>query len=39
VAAADKMKRDGWWWHEASLTNKSIRRQILKEMLGRVVSR
>ena len=35
VAAAEKMKRDGWWWHEASLTNKNIRRQILKEMFAR----
>jgi glutamate-1-semialdehyde 2,1-aminomutase len=35
VAAAEKMKRDGWWWHGASLTNKNIRRQILKEMLTR----
>jgi glutamate-1-semialdehyde 2,1-aminomutase len=34
VAAAEKMQRDGWWWHEASLTNKKIRRQILKEMLA-----
>jgi glutamate-1-semialdehyde 2,1-aminomutase len=34
VAAAEKMKRDGWWWHDASLTNKKIRRQILKEMLA-----
>ena len=33
VAAAKKMKQDGWWWHDASLTNKTIRRQILKEML------
>jgi glutamate-1-semialdehyde 2,1-aminomutase len=33
VAAAEKMKQDGWWWHDASLTNKSIRRQILKEMI------
>jgi glutamate-1-semialdehyde 2,1-aminomutase len=33
IAAAEKMKRDGWWWHDASLTNKSIRRKILKEML------
>jgi glutamate-1-semialdehyde 2,1-aminomutase len=39
VAAAEKMKRDGWWWHEASLTNKNIRRQILKEMLARKFSR
>jgi glutamate-1-semialdehyde 2,1-aminomutase len=39
VAAAEKMKQDGWWWHEASLTNKNIRRQILKEMVVRVVRR
>ena len=31
------MKRDGWWWHDASLTNKAIRRQILKEMLAQEV--
>ena len=35
VAAAGKMKADGWWWHDAALTNKGIRRQILKEMLTR----
>jgi glutamate-1-semialdehyde 2,1-aminomutase len=35
VAAAAKMKADGWWWHDASLTDKAIRRQILKEMLKR----
>ena len=35
VAAAGKMKQDGWWWRDASLTNKNIRRQILKEMLMR----
>lgn len=34
IAAAEKMKRDGWWWHDASLTNKTIRRQILKEMIA-----
>ncbi len=34
VAAAQKMKRDGWWWHSPDLTNKAIRRQILKEMLA-----
>jgi glutamate-1-semialdehyde 2,1-aminomutase len=39
VAAAGKMKRDGWWWREASLTNKNIRRRILKEMLARKFSR
>jgi glutamate-1-semialdehyde 2,1-aminomutase len=35
VAAAGKMNRDGWWWHDATLTNKRIKRQILKEMLSR----
>jgi glutamate-1-semialdehyde 2,1-aminomutase len=35
VTAAGKMKQDGWWWHDASLTNKGIRRQILKEMITR----
>jgi glutamate-1-semialdehyde 2,1-aminomutase len=33
VAAAEQMKQDGWWWRDASLTNKNIRRRILKEML------
>jgi glutamate-1-semialdehyde 2,1-aminomutase len=39
VAAAGKMKQDGWWWHQASLTNKTIRRQILKEMIASRFSR
>jgi glutamate-1-semialdehyde 2,1-aminomutase len=34
VTAAEKMKADGWWWHDAALTNKKIRRQILKEMIA-----
>ena len=39
VAAARKMNEDGWWWRDASLTNKTIRRQIIKEMLARRFSR
>jgi glutamate-1-semialdehyde 2,1-aminomutase len=35
VTAAEKMKADGWWRHDAALTNKTIRRQILKEMIFR----
>jgi glutamate-1-semialdehyde 2,1-aminomutase len=34
VTAASRMKQDGWWWHDASLTNKAIKRRILKEMLA-----
>ncbi|MBR0899761.1 aminotransferase class III-fold pyridoxal phosphate-dependent enzyme [Bradyrhizobium tropiciagri] len=34
VAASEKMKRDGWWWHKEGLTNKNIKRQILKEMVA-----
>ncbi|MGY4306760.1 glutamate-1-semialdehyde 2,1-aminomutase [Bradyrhizobium sp. USDA 4369] len=39
VLAAEKMKQDGWWWNDGTLTNKAIKRQILKEMLGAVVGR
>src|ERR1700756_4320588 len=39
VTAATKMKQDGWWWHDGKLTNKNIKRQILKEMLGSVFKR
>jgi len=34
VAAAQAMQADGWWWQDAQLTNKSIRRGILREMLA-----
>jgi glutamate-1-semialdehyde 2,1-aminomutase len=37
VTAAGKMKQDGWWEHDAALTNRKIRRQILKEMIGRAL--
>jgi glutamate-1-semialdehyde 2,1-aminomutase len=39
VAACEKMKRDGWWWHKPELTNKDIKRRILKEMLTSAFSR
>jgi glutamate-1-semialdehyde 2,1-aminomutase len=34
VAAAAEMNADGWWWADATLTNASIKRQVLKEMLA-----
>jgi len=34
VAAARAMERDGWWWNAPGMTNKSIRRQILREILA-----
>lgn len=39
VAACEKMKRDGWWWQDAALTNKNIKRQILKEMVRKKFGR
>ena len=33
VAAARAMQEDGWWWASPQLTNKSIRRNLVKEML------
>lgn len=34
VAAARAMEQDGWWWAGPSTTNKSIRRQIMGEILA-----
>jgi glutamate-1-semialdehyde 2,1-aminomutase len=34
IAAANAMQADGWWWHDAKLTNKAIKRSILREMLA-----
>ena len=34
VVAARAMQRDGWWWSPPGATNRSIRRRILREMLG-----
>jgi glutamate-1-semialdehyde 2,1-aminomutase len=34
VAAARAMERDAWWWRDPAMTNKSIRRRILREMIA-----
>ena len=33
LAAARAMQADGWWWQDAGLTNKTIRRGVLRELL------
>jgi glutamate-1-semialdehyde 2,1-aminomutase len=33
LAACRTMERDGWWWNDGSTTNRSIKRQILWEIL------
>ena len=33
VAAARAMERDGFWWSNEALTNKAIKRRILREAL------
>jgi glutamate-1-semialdehyde 2,1-aminomutase len=34
INAARKMQQDGWWWSDPALTNKAIRRGILREMIA-----
>ena len=34
VAAARAMQRDGFWWSDPALTNKAIKRRVLREMLA-----
>jgi glutamate-1-semialdehyde 2,1-aminomutase len=34
IAAAQAMQEDGWWWKDAALTNRSIKRRILKELIS-----
>jgi glutamate-1-semialdehyde 2,1-aminomutase len=35
VTAATAMQQDGWWWNNPALTDKSIKRTMLKEMIAR----
>ncbi len=33
LSAAREMQGDGWWWSSPQLTNRSIKRRVLKEMI------
>jgi glutamate-1-semialdehyde 2,1-aminomutase len=33
VAAAKAMQADGWWWNNPALSNKTIKRTVLKELV------
>jgi glutamate-1-semialdehyde 2,1-aminomutase len=39
VAAARAMQRDEFWWHPADLTNKSIKRRVLLELVSAGLAR
>jgi glutamate-1-semialdehyde 2,1-aminomutase len=34
LAAARQMKADGFWWQDAALTDKAIKRKVLREMIS-----
>ena len=34
LAAARAMKADGFWWSDAALTDKAIKRRVLREMIS-----
>ena len=38
IAAARAMQRDGFWWSDPALSNKSIKRRVLREMIGHLGS-
>jgi glutamate-1-semialdehyde 2,1-aminomutase len=39
VAAGRAMQADGWWWDDPALTNRGIRRGVLREMLAHRLSK
>jgi glutamate-1-semialdehyde 2,1-aminomutase len=39
IAAARQMHAEGWWWRSEALTNKAIRRRVLRELIRVAVRR
>ena len=39
IQAAIMMEADGWWWHDMALTNKAIKRRVIKELLSAKLGR
>jgi glutamate-1-semialdehyde 2,1-aminomutase len=39
VAAARTMQADGWWWTSPDLSNRAIKRQVLKELISAATGR
>jgi glutamate-1-semialdehyde 2,1-aminomutase len=39
VRAGARMLADGWWWHDGRVTNKAIKRAVLREILGAIAQR
>jgi len=37
INAASSMLADGWWWQDAELNNKSIKKQMLRETLAKIL--
>ncbi|NIJ08678.1 glutamate-1-semialdehyde 2,1-aminomutase [Sphingomonas vulcanisoli] len=39
VRACQAMQADGWWWHDAKATNKTLRRAVMREALAKRLGR
>jgi glutamate-1-semialdehyde 2,1-aminomutase len=39
VAAAEEMQQDGFWWGDGAVTNQSIKRRVLRELVSALALR
>ncbi|MFK5915659.1 MAG: hypothetical protein QM484_14935, partial [Woeseiaceae bacterium] len=39
ITAAENMEKDGWWWQSKAITNKSIKQQVLRELVTSFIGR